>query len=90
MDVAFEDCNLTGADVHAAKLSRVVVARSDLRGVELSKTTMSEVDLRTSRLEDIKGAEALRGATIDSLQSLALARSLALALGLTILDEDQV
>lgn len=87
-DVTFEDCNLVEADMHAAKLSKVVIARCDLRGIEVSKSVMSEVDLRTSRLEDIKGADALRGATIDSVQVIALARSLAAALGLTVIDED--
>ena len=49
---------------------------------------MSDVDLRGSRLEDVKGADALRGATIDALQVLSVARSLAVALGVTVVDGD--
>lgn len=87
-DVEFDECNLVGADLYSAKLTKTKVAGCDLRGVELSKAVLTEVDLRTSRLEDVKGANALRGATIDSVQVLSVARSLALAMGITILDDE--
>ncbi len=87
-DVAFEDCSLVGADFYAAKLSKLTITASDLRRVDFTKATMHGVDLRSSRVEDVKGVGALRGATIDSLQTLALARSLALALGITVVDDE--
>jgi uncharacterized protein YjbI with pentapeptide repeats len=86
-DLAFEDCTLTGADFYAAKLSKVVMPQCDLRGVALTKATLSDVDLRGARLEDVVGADALRGATVDALQVISLARSLAVALGVTVVDD---
>lgn len=88
IDVAFADCSLLAVDLHAAKLAKVALTRCDLRAVDITKAILTDVDLRTSRLEDIVGATALRGATIDSVQALSVARSLALALGVTVLDND--
>ncbi len=85
--VAFDGCSLLAADLYAAKLAKVTLAQCDLRGAELTKATFTDVDLRTSRLEDVKGADALRGATLDSVQVLSVAHSLALALGIKIVDD---
>jgi len=86
MDVV--DTTFTGADFYAATLTHVRAERCDMRGVEFSKLKADDVDLRTSRLEDVRGADALRGVTISADQMLPLARSLAVALEITVVDAD--
>jgi uncharacterized protein YjbI with pentapeptide repeats len=85
--VVFDDAVLVGADLHAAKFADVRMRGCDLRGTDWTKATLKGVDLRGSRLEDIRGADSLRGVTIDSSQVVPLAYSLAVALELTISDE---
>ena len=85
--VVIDDAVLVGADLHAVKFNDVRVRGCDLRGSDWSKATLKAVDLRGSRLEDIRGADRLRGVTIDSSQVVPLAHSLAVALELTIEDD---
>lgn len=85
--VVCDDTVLVGADLHAAKLTTVKLQGCDLRGSDWTKVTTKDVDLRGSRLEDIRGADRLRGVTIDSSQVVPLAYSLAVAMELTIVDE---
>lgn len=87
-DVAIDGGSLVGADFYAAKLTAATLAGADLRGADFTKATLRDVDLRSSRLEDIVGADALRGVTIDSRQIVPLARSLAVAMDIKILDDD--
>ncbi len=84
--VSFEGCALTGADFYAAKVAQARATGCDMRGVALSKATLLDVDLRGSRLEDIVGADALRGATVDVGQVVGLARSLAAALEINVVE----
>jgi uncharacterized protein YjbI with pentapeptide repeats len=83
----FEDGLLTGCDLFGAKLTEVRMHACDLRGSDWTKASLKAVDLRGSRLEDIRGAESLRGVTIDSSQVVPLAYSLAVAMELTIVDD---
>jgi uncharacterized protein YjbI with pentapeptide repeats len=85
--VSFDGCSLVAADFYGAVMEGVRMRRCDLRGVTLSKATLSSVDLRSCALEDVIGADALRGATIDSAQVLSVARSLAVALGVVVVDD---
>lgn len=87
-DVAFDACSLVATDLQQARLRTTTLTQCDLRGLDLTKAALADVDMRTSRLEDIKGADALRGATIDSLQVVSVARSLAVAMGVTVVDDD--
>jgi uncharacterized protein YjbI with pentapeptide repeats len=84
----FDDTVLAGADFYGAKLSEVRMQGCDLRGSDWTKVALKAVDLRGSRLEDIRGADRLRGVTIDSSQVVPLAYSLAVAMELTIADDD--
>ena len=86
-DVAFDDAALVAADFYAAKLTDARMRRCDLRATDWTKSVLAGVDLRGSRLEDIRGAGSLRGVTIDSSQVVPLAYSLAVALELTISDD---
>ncbi|MEY2473850.1 MAG: hypothetical protein QOK28_3179 [Actinomycetota bacterium] len=85
--VVFADAVLVGSDLHAAKLTDVRMRGCDLRATDWTKAALKTVDLRGSRLEDIRGADRLRGVTIESSQVVPLAYSLAVALELTIEDE---
>lgn len=80
------DSNLASADFYAAKLTNVRLDRCDLRGTEFSKMVAKDVDLRGSRLEDLRGADSLRGTTIGADQVVPLARSLAVALHIDVVD----
>jgi len=85
--VVFDDAVLVGAELHAAKLAEVRMRGCDLRGTDWTKAVLKAVDLRGSRLEDVRGADRLRGVTIDSSQVVPLAYSLAVAMELTIADD---
>jgi uncharacterized protein YjbI with pentapeptide repeats len=85
--VVFNDAVLVGADLHAAKFTEVRMRGCDLRGSDWNESRLKTVDLRGSRLEDVRGADRLRGVTIESSQVVPLAYSLAVAMGLTIDDE---
>jgi uncharacterized protein YjbI with pentapeptide repeats len=86
--VVFDDCVLVGADLHASNLVATRLSGCDLRGSDWTKASLRDVDLRGSRLEDIRGADSLRGVTIASDQVVPLAYSLAVALQLKIVDEE--
>ena len=85
--VVFSDTVLAAGDLYGAKLTTVTVKGCDLRGSDWTKAVLKDVDLRGARLEDIRGADRLRGVTIDSSQVVPLAYSLAVAMELTIVDE---
>jgi uncharacterized protein YjbI with pentapeptide repeats len=54
--VGFDDCVMGGADLHGARLTSTRFAGSDLRGTDWTKAVLHDVDLRGSRLEDVRGA----------------------------------
>lgn len=85
-DVTFEDCVLRDPDFGGAKLTRVRFPGCTLTGASFTKATCSSVDLRGASLGITSGFEALRGATIDSLQLMALAPLLAHHLGIQVTD----
>jgi len=85
-DVTFEDCVLRDPDFGAAKLTRVRFPGCTLTGATFTNATCSSVDLRGASLGITAGFDALRGATIDSLQLMALAPLLASHLGITVKD----
>ena len=85
-DVTFEDCMLRDTDFGGATLLRVGFAGCTLTGADFTKTACTEVDLRGAQLGITAGYESLRGATIDSVQLVALAPYLARHLGITVAD----
>jgi uncharacterized protein YjbI with pentapeptide repeats len=74
-DVTFEDCVLRDTDFGGATLLRTSFPGCTLAGADFTKVTCTEVDLRGASLGITAGFESLRGATIDTLQLVALARS---------------
>jgi uncharacterized protein YjbI with pentapeptide repeats len=86
IDVTFENCVLLDADFGGARLQRVSFGGCTLARADFTKVTCTDVDLRGARLGITAGYESLRGATIDSVQLVALAPLLARHLGLTVAD----
>jgi uncharacterized protein YjbI with pentapeptide repeats len=89
ISVRFGDSVLVTADFGAAQLEQVAFADCDLRAADLSNARCAQVDLRTARLDGLKGIGSLRGATIGVDQLVGLAPGLAHALGLTVADDDR-
>ncbi len=85
-DVMFEDCVLRDVDFGGATLLRVSFPGCTLADADFSKVTCTDVDLRGARLGISAGYDSLRGATIDSVQLVALAPFLARHLGLVVAD----
>jgi uncharacterized protein YjbI with pentapeptide repeats len=84
-DVRFENCLLRDVDFGSARLTGVTFGGCTL-GADFTKTTLSRVDLRGAELGITAGYDALRGATIDTIQLIGLAPLLAQHLGITVED----
>ncbi|HEY5285588.1 MAG TPA: pentapeptide repeat-containing protein [Solirubrobacteraceae bacterium] len=82
--VSFEDCVLTGADFQGAKIKETVFSGCQLLEADFSKAKLSRVDMRGSGLALAGSVLGLRGAIIDPLQLMELARTLAHELGITV------
>ena len=85
-DVRFEDCLLRDAEFGGARLLRVSFGGCTLARADFTRVSCTEVDLRGAALGITAGYESLRGATIDSVQLIALAPLLARHLGITVTD----
>ena len=85
-DVTFENCLLRDTEFGGARLVRVSFPGSTLTRADFAKVTCTDVDLRGAGLGITAGYESLRGATIDSVQLVALAPLLARHLGITVAD----
>jgi uncharacterized protein YjbI with pentapeptide repeats len=84
--VSFEDCVLTGADFQGAKIKETVFSGCQLLEADFTKAELSRVDMRGSGLALAGSVLGLRGAIIDPLQLMELARTLAHELGITVED----
>lgn len=82
--VRLEECSLASADLLGGTLTDVVMADCGLRETDANQATCTRVRLERCELDGLKGVTALRGATIDPLDLLALTDQLATALGITI------
>ena len=86
--VAFEECDLRGADFYEAELVAASLRGCDLTGADVSGANLRGARLHGSRLDDLKGARSLAGAVIDPDQVVMLSRSLLHALDIEVDDED--
>jgi uncharacterized protein YjbI with pentapeptide repeats len=77
---------LRDVEFGSATLRQVSFGGSTLAGADFTKATCTKVDLRGAELGITSGYESLRGATIDSVQLVALAPLLAHHLGITVKD----
>jgi uncharacterized protein YjbI with pentapeptide repeats len=67
------DCDLSGADLYGARVTRSAFRRCDLTGLDVSASEMDRVSLHGSVVDGLKGADSLRGVSIDSDQLVPLA-----------------
>ena len=87
--VAFEDCVLREADVAEARARFVRFDGCDLTGATFTGATFGDSELRACTLDDLHGVEGLRGAALEWPALVGLAGTLAGALGLRVLDDDE-
>ncbi len=81
-----EDSQLPAGDLHGTRFTDAVLMRCDLAGIDLSNVTMERVRFESCRLDDLKAAPRLAGATIDSGSIIPVAMGLFAALGITVDD----
>lgn len=84
----FHDCDLAAGDFYGAKLPASRFLGCDLRRVELSKSVLAGSRLQRSRIEQVRGADCLRGVSIGSDQIVPVALAVFSSLGVTIEDDD--
>lgn len=82
--VTFDDCNLSRADFQNADLSGVRFTGCDLTGAQFSHATLTGTRFANCELDGIGGVTSFRGAIVTGNDLLALAHTLAAALGITI------
>ena len=82
--VVFDRCNLSRADFQNADLSGVRFTGCDLTGAQFSQAKMDGTRFAGCELDGIGGVTSFRGATVTGNDLLALAHTLAAALGITI------
>ncbi len=78
--------SLREAELYAARLERTALLDCDLSGADVRDARLSEVDLHGSRLDGVRGALALAGASVGPDQVVALAEALLAAAGVTVTD----
>jgi uncharacterized protein YjbI with pentapeptide repeats len=81
--------SLASADFGGARLTDVTFDRCELGGAQVSQVTCERVDLRGARLDDLRGAGSLRGATVAPEQLIVLAPALAASAGLIVRPHDE-
>lgn len=86
--VVLEDCVLTEADLQDAELRHVHLERCDLRGADLTGARLHAVSLRGCTLDDVRGAAALRGVTMHWADVTGAAVTLARALDIVLVDDE--
>ena len=85
--VLFEDVELRGSDFYAATMESTSFFDCDLTNAEFTKASIPDVRFHGSTLLDLKGAEYLTGAIIESSQVLPVALAVLAALRIRIDDE---
>jgi uncharacterized protein YjbI with pentapeptide repeats len=84
--VVFDGCNLRQADFQDADLVCVRFDGCDLTGADLTGARMAGCELRACTLDELRGAEALRGTAMRWEDIVAAAGTFADALGIRVLD----
>jgi uncharacterized protein YjbI with pentapeptide repeats len=87
--VVFEDCVLREADFSDARCRWVRFDGCDLTGAAFAGAQFDDSALRRCTLDGITGVAGLRGAAFEWPAIVGLAGTLAAALGLRVLDEDE-
>src|SRR5947207_2155977 len=87
-DVVFTGCNLVRADFTNADLSRARFVDCQLTAAQFTHATLTGTRFTRCELVDIDGVTSMRGAVVEGHNLVALAHTLATALGITIDAED--
>ena len=86
--VSFVDCRLDEADFHGATLTSVRFERCRLGGASFEAATFTDGELRGCELDDLRGADRLRGVRMPWPDVVAIAGLLATAAGIEIVTDD--
>jgi uncharacterized protein YjbI with pentapeptide repeats len=86
-NIRFDNCDLDEADFYAAELCNVSFGNCTLSKTEFSGSKLKQVDLRSSDISSVLGANSLAGAIIDSTQLITLAPLLAAEAKIEVNDE---
>ncbi|MDO8213704.1 pentapeptide repeat-containing protein [Conexibacter sp. CPCC 206217] len=87
--VVFRRCQLQELDLVEAELSSVVFDDCDLSGADFSHARFRLSEMRGCTLDAIVGAERLRGVAMPWTDVVGLAGTLAAAIGIGVLENDQ-
>lgn len=85
-----DDCDLRRSEWQRAVLASGVVDGCDLDHADLSGARLTDVRVMRTRLDDVVGARALAGATVDSAQLVPLALAVFADLGIRLDDGAEV
>ncbi len=83
----FLHVDLRDADFHAATFSGVRLLSCDLTGADLSQATMAGTALHGSTVDNVRGADSLRGVVIGSDQVVPIAFPVFAAMGIVVDDD---
>ena len=86
--VVFERCNLRQADFQHADLRGARFVDCELVAAQFSNAKVDGTSFVRCALDGIGGVTSLRGAQVRATDAVALLRTLAGALGITIVDDD--
>lgn len=83
---AFEGCDLRRAELLEAVLDHVELSGCDLTSGDITRARLTDVRFTATRLDDLIGATALAGATVDTAQVVPVALAVFSALGIRLDD----
>jgi uncharacterized protein YjbI with pentapeptide repeats len=86
--VTFDDCSLVDADFYETGVDNGAFADCDLTTANFTAARLGGAHFRRSRLERLRGATGLRGASVSPEQVLPLALGLFADLGIALLDDE--
>jgi uncharacterized protein YjbI with pentapeptide repeats len=86
---SFECSDLRRVELLESTFQNVEVSVCDLTGADLTRCRLSDVRFPGSRLDELVGAPALAGATIDPAQLVPVALGLFAALGIRVGDDER-
>jgi uncharacterized protein YjbI with pentapeptide repeats len=87
--VTFEGCDLSQTDFLEAELDGVRFTDCDMIATDLRGAKLRRCELRSNRLDELRGAERLRGAAMPWVDIVGGAGLWAQALGISALDDEE-
>ncbi|WP_423919186.1 pentapeptide repeat-containing protein [Frigoribacterium sp. 2-23] len=84
VDLQIEGCSIGELDLGGVRARRVALVDCRVGVLDVTRASLSDVDLRTTDIARIDGVEGLRGATIDDLQLSLMAHAFADHLGVRV------